>query len=597
MPFFSFSLNKSSANIPFDDEPSLPGAWASVWSLSHQQQSTPDQSTNGQPHLGNECDLHESIRNVPCNQSARNSVDCSDDMSLLSEEYHSLDSHQDSEMGHSPHHIIQPGDTSKCQLPESSIIPPKDLSKDVTKCVDNGSQLPTSPSSHSSIRTPDPDFTTSPEMIFAAPRSSSCLLGIPEHPAPTSSSSSRENSIYSEYPRSLTTDSSSDGSDTNSLHSEHPNPNQAHLLSSTSTIELQEPRQHTFLSQLSVTSSLAPPSVSSPPNSFQVLDFAQPDGDNSWTLALDPALGSHELSSQASSSSLATTSSSINTQSTPPVTETPISSSSSRFNDTTPPQSKTAKEPPRRLFLRERVVSTPYRTQASSSFVRDNASSTPTRPSFGESIIVTPTGGYAYGGPSREHFPRPEPPYSPYSFPQSTEEKSKTVLRKTKAVVTKIKQLFNAKSGKNKLRDGEYPPRSSMSPTSPLPAPPSPMSMTFSSGNNSLHRTISPPTSVYQSFGMPRAVKLSAPSVTFPSSLHDSNSNLNLEDTVAHEYYTRPKNDMRSKRRFSLPSVLAGSGGRSTPSSSKLNFTNNNSTTRIGSRPAPTRRNGSNVLA
>ncbi|KAF9056218.1 hypothetical protein BJ165DRAFT_492037 [Panaeolus papilionaceus] len=634
MPFFSFSFSKSSPNIPFDDEPWLPGAWASVWSLSHQNQSIPDQSTNGLPHIGNERHhastiptMQDSSINVESNaqpfhqqtaipKSVRHSIDYDDNLSLLSEEYHSFDSHGDVNGIVKAEDLNTPSSITACQPRHElqSSLQPDILEEGTSNARTANSTCPplsTNTSAHSFIQAPDLAFGDPNDMVYRHPRSSSCLLGIPEHSVTPAYSSSRENSIYSNYPRSLTTDSATDASDTNSVRSEQSsnvNEDDSRLYldrASTSTIELQEPLQHTFRSQLLITSSLPPATISSPPTSFQVLDFAQPDGDNSWTLALDPVAGAHELSSQASSSSLATTSSSANTESTHDVSEAPEIPFPSASPSYIAPSARSnmGKEPPKRLFLRERVVSTPYRSQGSTPSVRDNSLSTPTRPSFGDSIIATPTGGYAYSGPSRENIPQPlESPYSPYHSHLPTEDKSKKAVWKPKVVVTKIKQLFNTKPGKTKFRDTDHPPRSSASPVGHH-APPSPMSTTFPSGNNALHRTISPSSSVYQSFGMPRSVKLSTPSVAF-SSMHDSNStrtrtnsNLNLEDKLTYEYHARPKtlDEIRSKRRFSLPSVLAGSGGRSTPSSSSYNIANNSSMTRIGLRPVSTRRNTSNV--
>jgi hypothetical protein len=248
------------------------------------------------------------------------------------------------------------------------------------------------------------------------------------------------------------------------------------------------------------------------------LQLSQPDGNNPWTLSLDPTLTSteSEAASQASTASL-----SLEAE-FPPDDERP-----SFMSRDTLPSVASLQDPssPHTVYYEEDIITTPRNSQSSPYNVLSE--------------------------------PRSNPAPSPLTYHHSDDSvRSKNFIQKTKELCNKFKKLISLKSVKE--RSSKVAKDNSGIRRTPLNGQGEPD--TQSSFQNFPRITSPSFSSVDKPPAFRRTVKTSSPSVALSYTpdytvARGSGSTHVPDEKYTYEYHARPKTlqEIRSKRRFSLP--------------------------------------------
>ncbi|KAH9486886.1 hypothetical protein JR316_0000951 [Psilocybe cubensis] len=535
---------------PRPPSPTLPGAWASAWSLRKifkSQEGTSPKFSESAKLCSVVCDTENPPAAIPrspgvggSNSSntydddkASLSASHDDDESITSDDFHSFTS---DEVFNSEGEQNKEGETTLPETPQSKIFS-SDISstlhdsasrEDVTLSDTVPSKVCSTSPTRPSTKLPDPALNDD----LANSSSDSRLSEASSGTRPPSTVSRRTSSSSSCSDRSVAfrrIENEYDGESTYSNYS-----------------GLNYPRMCTLITRLGngITSeqslTASHPQNVSPVSPRQILrrrfeneyhdqrnnDFSlsQPDGNDPWTLSLEPTLTSAE----------------------PSISQTSTSSSSGTSN------TSEDEDAPRRFFPAA------YPSRSQSFFQQSSSNPSRVRATYDTEVSTTRRGSensvYAL---SREEIYAPESASPPRPIGEDA-PRPRNVVQKTKEFCSKFKKLLVPKKAPKPkdvkgllhdypLSDHIFSSNAPVQPIIPHLLPPSP-------------REVSP-WSFVRRRGMQREPKMSLP--TMPNPEHRSQrivqSSTTSVDKHSYEYHARPKTleEIRSKRRFSLP-VFSG---------------------------------------
>ncbi|KAF8973974.1 hypothetical protein BDZ97DRAFT_1912417 [Flammula alnicola] len=529
--------------------PTLPGAWSSTWTLSQEQDDleaertpkppTSDKTFQDTEHLRLALSETPSFkeRNVAMQQRSSICDDADaisfadDESSIPSDDFYSFISQQDTETTLFPS-VISISPTKETDRSEG-LLDSSDSSRPLfdPSELDSSLHIPTQEdlfasddvssevSAPSSVRPSD----ETPHLAVNGTHSTSHLdfrfpgTSAGGH-APVISPSSRGKASRANASNNPTADLV--GSDCDSVHSGYSVLNYAGVYNLIAGLDAGGTFQESVdsWSQSSLRNNAARhirrPSIED--SRLNTLQLSQPDGDNPWTLSLDPTLTSTEESvSQSSTTSLSTHSSSVLQGRTSDMSQHSLGSISS-FQLASP---RTVEH------QQEEVGTTRQGSDVS-----------------------------AYALPLEQRFHNPIPP--PFVIgPPNGSIRSRNVIQKTKDLCSKFKRFITLKALKEKksknkpsirrtllggYNDADMPPLSQ-----PFP------------------RTPSPSSSFNRHGGFQRMAKISTPSValSYTPEYTVGRTTSTANDRYTYEYHARPKTleEIRSKRRFSLPTFAGAS--------------------------------------
>ncbi|CAA7266485.1 unnamed protein product [Cyclocybe aegerita] len=562
-----FPFHSSAAPSAFRSMSSLPGAWSSNWSLSLQDEQAVDaQNTVKVPECTIFADTfqpsrnaHPALRELARSEGGRSptptkspvcdyrvSVALSEE-STASDDFYSFTSHEDPDTTlHANMTVILPSkgmensDSTKGSLHHAeSSFGSTELALSLHGSSTGDATLSDIASSEASLRRSGSSSTKASRIVLDKDSPASVSRLQAEVPPEISISCGSPRSIASARlsASSYMHDADDDGSRF-SAYSNYSAPDYAGLHnflrhraaeSSEESIGLRPPgfwefEPHARRQRIIETSNYEPPSGS--------LLLSQPDGNNPWTLSLDPSLTSESVSQSSASCRSVTTS--LASQNEGP------------FNRHTPSPSFVSSSP-----------------QLNTAFIRPSFRH-PYGGDFPDVEVSTTRQGshMSIRGERRE--------YSAMEFSQKAPAAPKKALKKTKQFYLKIKKLFTTKAStssrsitRRALNDSSLGRSQGLYVFPGIDVQQAVPSLSYHSDTPSTQGFPQPQTpsqsSIYRR-PFTRSLKLSSPSVAL-SYTPDRTSNYpasSVGERFTYEYHARPRtlSEIKSKRRFSLPTIF-----------------------------------------